>query len=49
MTAPFMFKSPVTEQIPRSDRELLSDGSARMWSPITSSPMPGPRDAMLGR
>ena len=37
MTAPLMFNSSVTEQIPRPHRgPLLSDGSTRMWSPMTS-------------
>ena len=49
MTAPLLFKSSVTEPIPQSDRGPLSDGSIRMWSPITSSPILGSRDAALGR
>ena len=49
MTAPLLFKSSVTEPIPQSDRGPLSDGSIRMWSPITSSPFRGSRDAALGR
>ena len=49
MTAPLLFKSSVTEQIPQSDRRPLSHGSIRMWSPITSSPILGSRDAALGR
>jgi hypothetical protein len=48
MTAPLPFKSFVTEQIPQPDRGPLSDGSSRMWSPITSSPTPAPHDAALG-
>lgn len=49
MTAPLLFKSSVTEQIPQSDRGPLFEGSIRMWSPITSSPILGSRDAALGR
>ncbi|HEY4797010.1 MAG TPA: hypothetical protein VII18_23430 [Mycobacterium sp.] len=49
MTAPLSFNSSVTEQIPQSDRGQLSDGSARTWPPITSSPILGSRDAVLGR
>jgi hypothetical protein len=49
MTAPLPFKSSVTEKIPQSDRGPLSDYSTRMWSSITSSPILGPRDAVLGR
>ena len=49
MTAPLPLKSSVTEQIPQSDRGPLSDGSARMWSPITSSLILGSHDAVLGR
>jgi hypothetical protein len=49
MTAPLPFNSSVTQQIPQSDRGPLSDGSIRMWSPITSSPILGSRDAALGR
>ena len=48
MTTPLLFKSSVTEQIPQSDRGL-SDGSTRMWSPITSSLILGSHDAVLGR
>jgi hypothetical protein len=47
MTAPFLFKGSVIEQIPQSDRGPLSD--TRMWSPITSSPTLGSHDAVLGR
>ena len=47
MTAPLLFKDSVTEQIPQSDRVPLSD--PRMWSPITSSPILGSHDAVLGR
>ena len=49
MTTPLVFNSSVTEQIPQSDRGPLSDGSTRMWSPITSSLIPGSHDAVLGR
>ena len=49
MTAPLLFKSSVTEQLLQSERGPLSDGSIRMWSPITSSPTLGSRDAVLGR
>ena len=49
MTAPLLFKSSVTEQIPQSDRGPLADGSARMWSPRTSSLILGSHDAVLGR
>lgn len=49
MTTPLLFKSSVTEQIPQSDRRPLSDGSTRMWSPITSSLILGSDDAVLGR
>ena len=49
MTAPLPFNSSVTEQIPQSDRGPLSDGSTRMWSPITSLLILGSRDARLGR
>lgn len=37
----------VTEQIPQSGRGPLPDGSARMWSPITSTLITGHREAML--
>ena len=47
MTAPLLFKESVTEQIPQSDRGPLSN--PRMWSPITSSPILGSHDAVLGR
>jgi hypothetical protein len=47
MTAPLLFNDSVTEQIPQPDRGPLSD--PRMWSPITSSPIPGSHDAVLGR
>ena len=49
MTAPFLFKPSVTEQLPQSDRGPLPDGSTRMWSTITSSLILGSRDAVLGR
>ena len=50
MTAPLTFNSSVTEEIPHQHRRpLLSDGSTRMWSPITSSLIPGSHDAVLGR
>ena len=49
MTAPLLFNSFVTEQLPQSDRGPLSVGSIRMWSPITSSPILGSHDAVLGR
>jgi hypothetical protein len=49
MTAPLPLKSAVTEQIPQSDRGLLSNGSTRMWSTITSSLILGSHDAVLGR
>lgn len=49
MTTPLLFKSSVTEQLPQSDRGPLSDDSTRMWSPITSSPILGLHDAVLGR
>ena len=49
MTAPLSFNSSVTEQIPQSDPGPLSDGSTRMWSPITSLLILGSRDARLGR
>ncbi len=49
MTVPLLFKSFVTEPIPKSDRVPLSDGSTRMWSPIASSLILGSRDAVLGR
>jgi hypothetical protein len=47
MTAPLLFNDCVTEQIPQSDRGPLSD--PRMWSPITSSPIPGSHDAVVGQ
>ena len=47
MTALLLFKDAVTEQIPQSDGRPLSD--TRMWSPITSSPILGSHDAVLGR
>jgi hypothetical protein len=47
MTAPLLFKSSATEHIPQSDRGPLSN--TRMWSPITSSPVLGSHDAVLGR
>jgi hypothetical protein len=47
MTAPLLFKGSVIEQIPQSDRGPLFD--MRMWSPITSSPILGSHDAVLGR
>lgn len=37
----------VTKQIPQSGRGPLPDGSARMWSPITSTLITGSRDAVL--
>jgi hypothetical protein len=50
MTAPLMFNSSVTEQIPQQHRgPLLSEGSTRMWSPMTSSPILGLHDAVRGR
>jgi hypothetical protein len=49
MTAPLLFTSSATEQIPQSDRGPLSDGSARMWWPRTSSLILGSHDAVLGR
>ena len=49
MTALLLFTSSVTEQIPQSDRGLLSNGSTRMWSTITSSLILGSHDAVLGR
>jgi hypothetical protein len=49
MTAPSLFKSSVTETIPQSARGPLSDGSTRCWSPITSSLILGPHDAVFGR
>ena len=49
MIAPLPLNSSVTEQIPQSDLGPLSDGSIRMWSPITSSPVLGSHDAVLGR
>jgi hypothetical protein len=49
MTAPLPFKSSVTEQIQQSDRRPLPDGNTRMWSPITSSPILGSHDAVLGQ
>ena len=49
MTAPLPFNSSVTEQIPQSVRGPLSDGSTRTQSPITSSPILGSHDAVLGR
>jgi hypothetical protein len=47
MTAPLLFKDSVKDQILQSDRGPLSD--TRMWSPITSSPILGSHDAVLGR
>jgi hypothetical protein len=47
MTALLLFKDSVTEQIPQSDRGPLS--GTRMRSPITSSPILGSHDAVLGR
>jgi hypothetical protein len=49
MNAPLLFKSSVTEQFSQPDREPLSDGSTRMWSPITSSLILGSHNAVLGR
>jgi hypothetical protein len=50
MTAPLLFNSSVTEQIPLPHRgPLLSDGSTRMWSPIASSLILGSHYAVLGR
>jgi hypothetical protein len=50
MTASLMFNSSVTEQIPQPHRgPLLSDGSTRMWSPMTSSLILGSHDAVRGR
>ena len=49
MTAPSLLTSSVTEQIPQSESGSLSDGSTRMWSPITSSPILGSHNAALGR
>ena len=49
MTVPLLFNNSVTEQIPQSESGSLSDGSTRMWSPITSSPILGSHDAVLGR
>ena len=47
MTVPLLSNNSVTEQIPQSDRGPLS--GLRMWSPITSSPILGSHDAVLGR
>ena len=41
------YKTFVTKQIPQSGRGPLPDGSARMWSPITSTLIMGRRDAVL--
>lgn len=41
MTASLLCKPSVTEQIPRSHREPLSDGSTRMRSSITTSYLVG--------
>jgi hypothetical protein len=49
MTAPLLFKSSVTEQVPQSDRGPLPDDSTRMWSPIISSLILGSHNAVLGR
>jgi hypothetical protein len=49
MIAPLLFKSAVIEHIPQSDHGTLPDGSTRMRSPITSSVILGPHDAVLGR
>jgi hypothetical protein len=48
MIAPLLFKSTAKEQITQSDRGSLSDGSTRMWSPITSSLILASHDAVLG-
>jgi glyoxylase-like metal-dependent hydrolase (beta-lactamase superfamily II) len=47
MTAPLLYKSFVTEQIPQSGRGPLPEGSTRMWSPITSTLILGSHDAVL--
>lgn len=47
MTAPLLYKTFVTNQIPQSGRGPLPDGSTRMWSPITSTLILGNRDAVL--
>jgi glyoxylase-like metal-dependent hydrolase (beta-lactamase superfamily II) len=47
MTRSARHKVFVTEQIPQSGRGPLPDGSTRMWSPITSTLIMGPRDAVL--
>jgi glyoxylase-like metal-dependent hydrolase (beta-lactamase superfamily II) len=47
VTRPLEHKLFVTEQIPQSGRGPLPDGSTRMWSPITSTPILGRRDAVL--
>jgi len=49
MTAPLLHESSVKEQIPHSGRRPRSDGSTRMWSPISSSLILGSHDAVLGR
>ena len=47
MIEPLLYKSFVTDQIPQSGRGPLPDGSARMWSPITSTLILGSHDAVL--
>ena len=47
MSRPLEHKLFVTPQIPQSGRGPLPDGSARMWSPITSTLVMGRHDAVL--
>ena len=47
MSGPLEHRLFVTAQIPQSGRGPLPDGSARMWSPITSTLLLGRHDAVL--
>ena len=47
MSRPLEHRLFVTAQIPQSGRGPLPDGSARMWSPITSTLLLGRHDAVL--
>lgn len=47
MTATLQHRVHVTDQLAQSGRGPLPDGSRRMWSPITSTLIAGPHDAVL--